>query len=158
MINTLPSPKTTSKSKQLGRGIGSGKGGHTTGRGTKGQTSRSGYRKPRPGFEGGQNPLSKRLPTLKGISTQDRSRKFLTSKFKNVPLKLSEIAEVFNSDEVINHESLISKGFYKQLSHKKLIVKVLFDKEIDKKLNFEGVAASKKVVEAVEKAGGSFNN
>lgn len=158
MINFLPSPKTTKKSKQVGRGIGSGKGGHTTGRGTKGQTSRSGYKKPRPGFEGGQNPLSKRLPTLRGISTQDRSRKFLTSKIKNVPIKLSLLAKNFNEGEVVNHDSLISKGFLKPLAHKKLNVKVLFDKDIDKKLTFYGVAASKKAIEAIRKVGGEFNN
>lgn len=158
MINLLPSPKTTRKSKQVGRGIGSGKGGHTTGKGTKGQTSRSGYRKPRPGFEGGQNPLSKRLPTLRGISTQDRSRKFLTSKIKNVPIQLSLLAEQFNENDEINHDTLIQKGFFKPLSHKKLNVKVLFDKEIEKKLNFNGVMASKKAIEAIQKVGGTFNN
>ncbi|MFW5702480.1 MAG: uL15 family ribosomal protein, partial [Candidatus Dojkabacteria bacterium] len=50
-----------------GRGYGSGKGGHTVGRGQKGQKSRSGYKKPRPGFEGGQMPLSRRIPKLKGF-------------------------------------------------------------------------------------------
>jgi large subunit ribosomal protein L15 len=156
MIHNLPSPKTTKKSKQVGRGIGSGKGGHTTGRGTKGQTSRSGYTKPRPGFEGGQNPLSKRLPTLKGISTQDRSRKFLTSKIKNVPIQLSLLEEFFEDGDIINLEVLQVKKLFKPLSHKKLNVKVLFDIEISKKLNFEGVMASKKAIEAIEKAGGSF--
>lgn len=156
MIHNLPSPKTTKKSKQVGRGIGSGVGGHTTGRGTKGQTSRSGYTKPRPGFEGGQNPISKRLPTLRGISTQDKSMRFQTSKIKNVPLQLSLLAEMFDDGAKVNLETLQEKKLFKPLSHKKLNVKVLFDSEITKKLNFEGVMASKKAIEAIEKAGGSF--
>jgi len=53
------------RKKRLGRGVGSGKGKHTVGRGQKGQTSRSGYHKKR-AFEGGQVPLSRRLPVIKG--------------------------------------------------------------------------------------------
>jgi large subunit ribosomal protein L15 len=54
------------KGKRLGRGIGSGKGGHTVGRGTKGQKARRGS-KFTVGFEGGQVPLYKRLPQLGGF-------------------------------------------------------------------------------------------
>ncbi|MBU1966920.1 50S ribosomal protein L15 [Patescibacteria group bacterium] len=52
-------------SKRVGRGYGSGKGGHTSGRGQKGQLSREGGRRPL-WFEGGQLPLTKRLPMLRG--------------------------------------------------------------------------------------------
>ena len=54
------------RQKRIGRGLGSGHG-RTSGRGTKGQKSRSGYRM-RPGFEGGQNPQTKRLPELRGFT------------------------------------------------------------------------------------------
>ncbi len=56
---------TTRQKKRLGRGYGSGKGGHTTNRGQKGQTSRAGYKTPL-WFEGGHLPLTKRLPMIKG--------------------------------------------------------------------------------------------
>ena len=63
-LHELPKSKNyKSKAKIIGRGIGSGKGGHTVGRGMNGQSSRSGGNQtPRRDFEGGQNPLSKRLP------------------------------------------------------------------------------------------------
>lgn len=156
MISNLPSPKTTKKSVQVGRGIGSKRGGHTTGRGTKGQKSRSGYRKPRPGFEGGQNPLSKRLPKLKNVSgSRTRTRLFKIRKTRNVTVKLSEIAEKFDKGAEVNMNSLVEKGVISLLSHKKVIVKIVFDKEIDKPLKVEGIKASKTAIAAIEKAGGT---
>ncbi|MEI6887371.1 MAG: uL15 family ribosomal protein, partial [bacterium] len=68
-LHTLPKLKNFKrKAKIIGRGTSSGKGGHTVGRGMNGQSSRSGgNQKPRQDFEGGQNPLSKRLPKLRGF-------------------------------------------------------------------------------------------
>ena len=60
LSNLHPSPGSTRSRKRVGRGEGSGKG-KTAGRGTKGQQSRSGYSR-KPGFEGGQMPLQRRLP------------------------------------------------------------------------------------------------
>lgn len=154
----LPSPKTKSKSVQVGRGYGSKRGGHTTGRGTKGQKSRSGYTKARQGFEGGQNPLAKRLPKLKnkaGGST--RSRAFITSKIVKKPLQLSMLAENFNDGDVISIETLIEKNIIKPLSHKTVSVKVLFDYDIDKKLEIQDIQVSGAAKEAIEKAGGKVN-
>lgn len=156
MIN-LVSPKTTKKSKRVGRGIGSGKGGHTTGRGTKGQRSRSGYTKPRPGFEGGQNPLSKRLPKLRGLSNAARTRKFKTNKYSDVVVNLSDLSSAFKKDESVTLESLQEKGLVGASSIKRLSVKILFDKDIDKALKIEGVAISKTAAASVEKAGGSVS-
>lgn len=59
--------KNVSAKRPIGRGIGMKNGGHTVGRGQKGQRSRSGYTRPRPGFEGGQMPLSRRIPKLRGF-------------------------------------------------------------------------------------------
>lgn len=155
MIHTLPSPKTTKKSLQVGRGIGSGKGGHTTGRGTKGQKSRSGYNKPRPGFEGGQNPLSKRLPKLKNVSgSRTRTRLFKIIKIKRVALQLSEVAKVATKGDEINMDKLSEYKLISPLSHKTVKVKIVFDKEIDKALTFLNVPVSKTAQEAIEKAGG----
>lgn len=86
MLNNLP--KTTANSKRRGRGYGSGKGGHTVGRGQKGQKSRSGYKKPRPGFEGGQMPLSRRLPKFKGFR-----RAYFQKKDASVAVNLIELAQ-----------------------------------------------------------------
>jgi large subunit ribosomal protein L15 len=155
MINTLPSPKTIKKAKQVGRGIGSGVGGHTTGRGTKGQRSRSGYTKARPGFEGGQNPLNRRLPVLRGDSKKARKRDFITSKVKNTPIALSLIADKVKGEEVVDFDKLVELKLVKPLTHKRVDIKVVFDKNIDKKISFRGLKISKTAIESVEKAGGS---
>ena len=155
MIHNLPSPKSTKKSKIVGRGVGSGKGWHTTGKGTKGQKSRTGYKKPRPGFEGGQNPLSKRLPKLRGLSNAARTRKFKANKEVNTPIKLSVLADTFKPGDSINMQSLVDSKLVVPLAHKMRKVKIVFDKSIDKKLLIEGLQISKSAVAAVEKAGGS---
>jgi large subunit ribosomal protein L15 len=148
MIHTLPSPKTKSAKTQVGRGIGSGHGGHTAGRGTKGQKSRSGYTRPRPGFEGGQMPLSRRLPKLKGFNRGA----FRAGTVNNV-LKLSEVAETIK-DGKVTVVSLVESGMILP-SSKKVSIKILFDKDINQKLTIEGIEVSESVKAAVEKAGGS---
>lgn len=157
MVHTLPSPKTTKKAKIVGRGQGSGKGAHSTGRGNNGQKSRSGYDAPGPQFEGGQMPLSRRLPKLKGFSRKMRkaTRGYYRSKEEVVALKLSQIESKVKEGETLSIDRLVELNVLMPKSHKKTKVKVLFDKKIDKKLNFEGLALSAKAVDAVNKAGGS---
>ncbi len=130
-----------------GRGYGSGKGGHTVGRGTKGQKSRSGYSRPRPGFEGGQMPLSRRLPKLRGFT-----RGFIKSTITKFQLQLSEVAEAVEGNTV-DAVTLLEAGLIRPVS-KKITVKILFDKDIDKKLTVEGIQVSKTAKAAIEKAGG----
>jgi large subunit ribosomal protein L15 len=149
MINTLPSPKTRQKMVQRGRGTGSGKGGHTTGRGTKGQKSRAGYKSPRRGFEGGQMPLSRRLPKLRGFT-----RAFIKSGIKRYQLQLSEVAEAVESK--VDALTLLEAGLISPVS-KKISVKILFDTEIDKKIEVEGIQVSARAKAAIEKAGGSVS-
>lgn len=152
MIHTLPSPKTTKPSKRLGRGVGSGKGGHTSTRGGKGATARTGYKAPRRNFEGGQNPISRRLPKYKGFT-----RAFVKSSEKNSPVKLSLLAEVAKEAKLteITLESLVQLGLLKLRANKVVMPKVLFDKEISVELNLKGVRTSKTAKSAIEKAGGS---
>ncbi len=152
MINNLPSPKTTKKSKRLGRGMGSGVGGHTVGRGLKGATARSGYQYPRRGFEGGQNPISRRLPKYKGFS-----RGFITSSIRSQAVKLSmvESAAVENKLNDINLGTLVKFGLVTPKFSKKVLPKILFDKEIKAKLKVSGIKTSKAAKAAIEKAGGS---
>ncbi len=148
MIHQLRSPKTKDRKTQVGRGIGSGHGGHTAGRGTKGQKSRSGYSRPRPGFEGGQMPLSRRLPKLKGFN-----RGVFRAGIVNNILKLSKVAETI-TDGKVTVQSLVEAGLVLP-SSKKLSIKILFDQEIKQKLSIEGIEVSQSVKAAVEKAGGS---
>lgn len=148
MFNSLKSPKQKQKKSQRGRGIGSGLGGHTAGRGTKGQKSRSGYSRPRPGFEGGQMPLSRRLPKLKGFSRGE-----FTKNVKGFTINLSDIETMLGAGEV-TIEKLVEAGLIR-LSSKKMKFKVLFDQEIKAKLTLVGIPVSQKAREAIEKVGGS---
>lgn len=92
MLHDLPKIINVKHGRRVGRGIGSKKGGHTAGRGTKGQKSRSGYSEPRSGFEGGQMPLSRRIPKLKGFK-----RGFLKDKFPTATIKLSRLVAIANN-------------------------------------------------------------
>lgn len=152
MIDKLQSPKSTKKQPRVGRGYGR-RGGHTAGRGTKGQKSRSGYKAPRKGFEGGQMPLSRRLPTLRGQSKKSRGRGFVTANTQHYVIKLSELAELV-TDGKVNKMSLYEAGFITTKSQK-VTVKILFDEKISQKLEIEGVAISASAKKAVEDAGGS---
>lgn len=133
------------RGKRHGRGIGSGKGGHTTGRGTKGQKARSGDQSPRPGFEGGQMPLSRRLPKLKGFSREFYHKK---SGANAIDIK---VLEVFKADETVSVATLIDKGIVSKAARS---VKVIGNAALTKKLNFEGINFSASAKSAVEKAGG----
>ena len=145
MLNTLQK-EITSRSKRVGRGIGSGKGGHTIGKGTKGHKTRSGYKEPRPGFEGGQMPLSRRLPKLKGFTRG--YLKINESNFMVRTLDLNMLDEGVNVDLNL----LIEK---KLISNKAKTAKIVLKGKLLKKLNFVGIKASKGAKEAIEKLGGS---
>lgn len=136
----------TKRSKRVGRGIGSGKGGHTIGKGTKGHKTRSGYKEPRPGFEGGQMPLSRRIPKLKGFS-----RGYLKIKERNYILRTMDL-NVFVDNSKIDINALFEK---KLVSNKAKTVKIILKGELKKKLNIEGIAISKGAKAAVEKLGGT---
>ncbi len=160
MINTLPSPKSTRKSKQLGRGVGTGTGGHTVGRGLKGATARSGYKYPRRGFEGGQNPISRRLPQLRGTPKKGHSyttnRSMIVRK-EQAPVKLSLVAEKAAEMklEEVTIASLVEMGLIDLKFSKKVLPKILLDKAIESKLVIKGIKTSKSAKAAIEKAGGS---
>ncbi|MEP7103703.1 MAG: uL15m family ribosomal protein [Candidatus Dojkabacteria bacterium] len=160
MLNNLPSPKTIQAKKKIGRGIGSGVGGHTSGRGGKGQTARGGHKQPRPGFEGGQNPINRRLPIYKGTPSKGKGftgRGTFMSMQRNSPVKLSLLADAVKESKnpEVSIVNLVEYGLISPKFHKELVVKVLFDKEIDIKINLKGVATSKTAKSAIEKAGGT---
>jgi large subunit ribosomal protein L15 len=131
------------KAKRLGRGYGSGVGGHTVGRGTKGQKSRSGH-KSLVAFEGGNLPFYKRIPKYPGFKSR--------SKVKTQVINLKTLEENFKSGEKINKETLENKGLIKKGSNQ---IKILAEGDIKKKFVIEGVKISSIAQEKVEKAGGT---
>ena len=135
-------PKHTSrKSKRLGRGYGSGKGGHTASRGQKGQKSRS---KIPVWFEGGQLPFIRRLPFIKGKNR-------FKSLYETTPVNLSDL-EVFTKGQIVDNESLLKNGVI-SLRQSKGLVKILGRGKIEKELTVK-VNTSKQAEEKIKKAGG----
>lgn len=138
-LNTIaPAPGAKKSSKRLGRGIGSGLG-KTGGRGHKGQTSRSGGTV-KPGFEGGQMPIQRRLPKF-GFT----SRKSLVTD----QVTLSEISRV--EGDVVSLETLKAAGLVKK---EMLHVKVLKSGEISRAVTISGLKVTKGALEAIQAAGG----
>jgi large subunit ribosomal protein L15 len=108
MSFTLSSlPKTVTKtSRRLGRGPGSGKG-KNSGHGHKGQIKRGGGRKAPVGFEGGQQPLVRRLPKYKGYNNKGKLN------LDQVTLPISVIDSNYESGETVSVLNLIEKGLAK---------------------------------------------
>lgn len=147
MIDRLP--KTVkNRRKRVGRGIGSGKGGHTAGRGQKGQKTRDNISIL---FEGVKvkKSLIKRLPLRRGKGKFSPSAKPLI-------VKLS-LLNLFENGSEVNLESLIKKGIVEAEDAKVLGVKILGDGELAKKLKIS-VPISKSAAKKVEKAGGEIKN
>ena len=144
MLNSLTKLKT--KKIRVGRGIGSGKG-KTSGRGVKGQKSRSGVAIK--SFEGGQMPLYRRLPK-RGFNP--------ILKEKIAILNLDKIQSLIDkkslkSNDVINSELLKKLRLINKNSMK---LKILGSGNIKDKVNIEADLASKSAVEKLEKIGGSI--
>ena len=145
-INELKSIKTSNKkNKRRGRGSGSGLG-KTSGRGVKGQKSRSGVSIN--GFEGGQMPLYRRLPKrgFKNpfkIKIQNISFKTINNIIKKFDLNPNEIKE----------EELFNKKIFKKSKGR---LKLLNVGELEKTTNLEISYASKKAIEVLEKLGGKI--
>jgi large subunit ribosomal protein L15 len=136
--------------KRIGRGLGSGKGRYS-GRGLKGQKSRSGSHKMRAGFEGGQMPLYMRLGKQRGPTSKDAMPigPFRTS---TVPVNLRDLERVFADGDTVNIEALVEKGLVKNT---KADVKVLGTGELTKKLSVTAHGFSASAREKIKAAGGS---
>jgi len=135
-----PAVGANRKRKRIGRGSGSGLG-TTSGKGHKGQKARSGGGV-RPGFEGGQMPLNRRLP----------KRGFNNARFATVyeTVNLSTIEARFAEGEVVSFDSLKDKNIVKG---NKDGIKILGDGELTKKLKFEVEKISEAAKAKCEKAG-----
>jgi len=138
-----PAPNSTFASKRVGRGIGSGLG-KTAGRGTKGQNSRSGGGV-RPGFEGGQMPLTRRLPR----------RGFNNKNFKEVYniINVSDL-EKFEANSVINVEFLQEKNLISKVAPYGL--KVLGNGNVTKPFTVQAKKFSENAIQKIVNAGGKI--
>ncbi|MBI5614165.1 50S ribosomal protein L15 [Candidatus Gottesmanbacteria bacterium] len=140
-MNISDLPKTVARGKKrLGQGHGSGKA-KTGGRGTKGQKSRGTIG---PGFEGGQLPLIKRMPLLRGKGRNASQKKIV------VTLRSEEL-NVLPAGTVVTLASLIKHGLVKTAA---AAVKLVFGKEVTKAYKVK-IFHSKGAKDAVEKAGGT---
>jgi len=139
-----PAEKANKNRKRRGRGGSSGLG-TTSGRGNKGQKARSGGGV-RPGFEGGQMPLTRRLP----------KRGFNNSRFaKTVEIvNLTDIDNKYTDGETVNKESLVEKGLIKG---NKDFIKILGEGDISKKLTFNVDKVSGSAEKKIKEAGGELS-
>jgi large subunit ribosomal protein L15 len=135
--------------KRVGRGLGSGKGRYS-GRGIKGQKSRSGSHKMRPGFEGGQNPIYMRLGKLRGGSKD--ALPVGPFRTKTAPINVAALEERFDAGAEVTPESLVETGVLKNI---KTDVKILGNGDLTKKLSVTAHAISATAREKIEAAGGS---
>ncbi|CAN5694869.1 50S ribosomal protein L15 [soil metagenome] len=145
-LNELsPAAGSTKSRKRVGRGTGSGHG-KTSGRGHKGAKSRSGA-SGFSGYEGGQMPLQRRLPRLKG---EARGRHTVARPKVYAPINLSQLAEV--SGDNIGPEELRDAGMVRK---KAGLIKILGNGEIDRSVTVKAHAFSRSAKEKIEAAGGS---
>ncbi len=135
-----PPEGAKTESKRLGRGIGSGKG-KTSGKGHKGQWARSGGGV-RPGFEGGQMPLIRRVP----------KRGFTNIFAKEYSIVNVKDLERFEDGTVVNAELLLKVGVLSKVENYGL--KVLGNGTLTKKLTVQAKKFTKSAAEIIEKAGG----
>lgn len=132
----LQSIKSKNK-KRIGRGLSAGQG-KTAGRGTKGQRSRSGFNIPRK-FEGGQTPLSMRLPVMPG---------FKSKRPKSVIITFDQISANYKNGETVTIESLIAK----KLIQKSTKVKILDNGELKVAVKIDAdIKVSKSAFAVIEK-------
>ena len=146
MINLNNRNKINKSKIRVGRGIGSGKG-KTSGRGVKGQKSRSGVAIK--SFEGGQMPLYRRLPK-RGFNPIGKKRIAILNLDKiqsYIDKKSIKISDTLNSD-LLKKLNLIDKNSIK--------LKILGSGAIKDKINIEADLASKSAIEKLEKIGGSI--
>lgn len=127
-LHALQSVKRHEKSR-VGRGIAAGQG-KTAGRGTKGQKSRSGYNLPRR-FEGGQVAITQRMPKLRGFKHHGD---------KPFAIQISYIYAKFNDGDTVTPETLMAKGFVKEIPAAG--IKIIGDAKETKDLKFDNVAFS----------------
>jgi large subunit ribosomal protein L15 len=149
LSNLKPAQKRKAR-KRVGRGIASGKGRYS-GRGIKGQKSRAGSHKMRPGFEGGQMPIYMRLGKQRGPTSKD-AMPIGPHRTHTVGVNVSELERVFDAGAKVTLEALVEKRL---IRNTKTDVKVLGNGELKKKLSVTAHAFSASAREKIEAAGGT---
>jgi len=140
LSNLHPAEGSTHNDFRRGRGHATGNG-KTAGKGHKGQKARSGA--PRPGFEGGQMPLFRRLP--KRGFTNINAKKY-------VGIDVAALASRFEDGAVITEEAIVESGLVKNPRDG---VKILGGGEVSKKLTLQGLLVSEGAKNKIEAAGGT---
>ncbi len=138
--NLKPAPGSTHRRKRVGRGIGSGHG-KTSTRGHKGNKARGQIN---PNFEGGQTPLHRRLPQIRGF-------KPFNKKFYAL-VNLEDIEKVFPAGAEVNPETLVAVGILRDLRDG---VKILGDGDVTKNFKVSAQKFSKSAQEKLTAAGGT---
>ncbi len=150
LSNLKPAQKRVDR-KRIGRGLGSGKGRYS-GRGIKGQKSRSGSHMMRPGFEGGQMPIQMRLGKARGPYSKD-AMPMGPHRTSTVPVNVRDL-ERFDAGTEVTPELLASVGI---IRNTKIDVKVLGTGDLTKKLTVTAPRFSATARAKIEAAGGTVN-
>jgi large subunit ribosomal protein L15 len=138
--------------KRVGRGLGSGKGRYS-GRGIKGQKSRSGSHKMPAGFEGGQMPIDMRMGKLRGNTSAD-AMPIGPFRTYSQPVNVADLEERFEAGAQVTPESLKAAGLIRKLS---VDVKVLGQGDLTTALSVSAHGFSKSAVEKIRAAGGTVS-
>ncbi|HZP82523.1 MAG TPA: 50S ribosomal protein L15 [Chthonomonadaceae bacterium] len=154
--NLKPADGATHRAKRVGRGIGSGHG-KTSGRGNKGNKARG---QVNPNFEGGQTPLHRRLPQLRGVRSRNPHGFKNLEKRKFAVVNLSLLEANFEAGAEITPETLIERGLVRDLEvlwegKKQIRLKILGDGEITKKFTVHAHRFSQSAQEKLQAAGGT---
>lgn len=143
-LSNLIKVKNIKAKKIVGRGIGSGKGGHCVGKGAKGQKVRKGH-KIKVGFEGGQVPLYKRLPQIGG---------FRNPVSKDIFAINLDVLNRFDEGSEVTVESLLTTKVIKRTPRHG--IKILSRGKLEKKLVLKGFLYSAAAKEKIEKSGSTL--
>jgi large subunit ribosomal protein L15 len=149
-LSTLKPAQARKDRKRVGRGLGSGKGRYST-RGIKGQKARSGSRKMRAGFEGGQMPIYMRLGKQRGQYSKD-AMPVGPHRTRTYSINVRDL-ERFDAGTEITPESLVEAGL---IRNTKFDLKILGHGDLSKKLTVSAHNFSKSAREKIEGAGGSI--
>lgn len=148
--NLSPTPGSTKARKRIGRGQGSGTG-KTSGRGQKGQKSRSGSHSMRAGFIGGQMPLHMQVPKLRGAQSKD-SMPFGPFRTYTHGVNVGSLAGHFEAGAEVTPEGLLAARVLRTLKHP---VKILGNGELEVALTIHAHGFSASARKKIEAAGGT---
>jgi large subunit ribosomal protein L15 len=149
-LHSLKPAQPRKARKRIGRGLGSGTGRYS-GRGLKGQKSRSGSHKMPAGFEGGQMPIDMRLPKLRGNTSAD-AMPIGPFRTYSQPVNVASLDERFDAGADVTPETMKAAGLIAKLS---VDVKILGEGELTTKLSVTAHSFSRSAVEKIEAAGGT---